>query len=157
DGRYSSSVARPTNIPRPTATTAVLVSTIVTTISGSVFSSVASSTITTDLPTGTAALNSDGSAKSSGMSSKTRNTIIGVVVGIGGAIILAGLAIVAFRIWGRKKKNDESDGLMEFGDHPRHEKTGGGPVPGGTNPFQSTLENYHNPARNGNVNASSNF
>ncbi|PBP24912.1 putative cell wall protein [Diplocarpon rosae] len=142
---------------RPTATTAVVVTTIVTTISGSVFSSVASSTITTELPAGTAALNSDGSEKSSGMSTKTRNTIIGVVVGIGGAIILGGLAIVAFRIWGRKRKNDESDGLMEFGEHSRHEKTGSGSVPGGTNPFQSTLENYHNPARNGNVNASANF
>ena len=95
------------------------------------------------------------------MSSKTKTTIIGVVVGIGGAIILAGLAIVAWRIWGRKKNEDESDGLMGFrgGSSYGHEKTGsasatGGPAP---NPFQSTLENYHNPAKQTPVNASSNF
>jgi hypothetical protein len=92
------------------------------------------------------------------MSPKTRNTIIGVVVGIGGAILLVALGFVAFRIWGRRKNSDESDGLMNFGN-TGHEKTGSVSAAGttGSSPFQSTLESYHNPARNGNVNASSNF
>jgi hypothetical protein len=89
------------------------------------------------------------------MSSKTKATVIGVVVGIGGAIILGGLLIVAWRIWGRKKNDDDSDGLMGFrtgsGGHEK-DNSGNAVAP---NPFQSTLENYHNPARP--VNASSNF
>jgi hypothetical protein len=90
------------------------------------------------------------------MSTKTKNTVIGVVVGIGGAIVLAGLLIVAWRIWGRKKNEDESDGLMGFRTgNQGHEKTGSVSAAGTANPFQSTLENYHNPARNANV--SSNF
>jgi hypothetical protein len=92
------------------------------------------------------------------MSTKTRNTVIGVVVGVGGAIILAGLFIVAWRIWGRKKSEDESDGLMGFRTGSAgHEKDGsvGGVAAGPSNPFQTTLDQYHNP--NGRVNASSNF
>jgi len=89
------------------------------------------------------------------MSSKTKSTVIGVVVGVGGAIVLGGLLIVAWRIWGRGKKHDDSDELMSFGTGPvndGHEKGGSA---SGTTPFQSTLENYHNPAKQ--VNASSNF
>ena len=89
------------------------------------------------------------------MTTKTKNTVIGVVVGVGGAIILAGLFIVVWRIWGRSKKEDESDGLMGFrGGSSGHEKSGSVGAAGTANPFQSTLENYHNPAT---VNASSNF
>ncbi|XMA19776.1 hypothetical protein WAI453_012567 [Rhynchosporium graminicola] len=142
----------------PTPTTFVVVSTIVRTESGSTFMSLASATVTSDLPTSTAELNKDGKPTSdTGMSTKTRSTIIGVVVGIGGAIILAGLGFVAYRIWGRRKNADENDGLM-FGN-TGHEKTGSLSAAGATNasPFTSTLEDYHNPARNGNVNASSNF
>jgi hypothetical protein len=93
------------------------------------------------------------------MSSKTKNTVIGVVVGIGGAAILAGLFVVAWRIWGRKKENDDDDGLMGFRTGSAgqgHEKNNSVSAAGQPNPFQSTLENYHNPARQ-NVNASSNF
>lgn len=90
------------------------------------------------------------------MSAKTKSTVIGVVVGVGGAIVLAGLFVVAWRIWGRKKNEDESDGLMGFrSGSAGHEKPNSGTGNGPANPFQSTLENYHNPARN--VNASSNF
>ncbi len=90
------------------------------------------------------------------MSTKTRNTVIGVVVGVGGAIILGALGLVAWRVWGRKKQNDEADGLMDYNmnlaqqEKPEH---GGSPPPQRT-PFQSTLENYHQPTH---VNASSNF
>lgn len=102
------------------------------------------------------------------MSAKTRNTVIGVVVGIGGFIILGALGLVAWRIWGRKKQAEEADGLMDFNDTPSTAyHSGYGPVeksePGSAGrdsgpratPFQSTLENYHQPTAP--VNASSNF
>lgn len=79
-----------------------------------------------------------------------------MVVGIGGAILLAGLAVVAWRIWGRKKNADEGDDLMDYSrPDTGAEKTVGSSGGASTNPFQSTLENYHNPAKQ--VNASSNF
>jgi len=92
------------------------------------------------------------------MTTKTKNTVIGVVVGVGGAIIFAGIFIVAWRIWGRSKKSDDSDGLMGFrvGTGSGHEKNVSlGGAGGADNPFQRTLESYHNP--NNTVNASSNF
>lgn len=90
------------------------------------------------------------------MSSKTKSTIIGVVVGVGGFIVLAGLGLVAYRIWGRKKVDEDNDGLMSYQiGSIGPEKTGSSGGGAANNPFQSTLETYHNPARN--VNASSNF
>jgi hypothetical protein len=93
------------------------------------------------------------------MSPQTKKTVIGVVVGIGGAIILASLGLVAWRIWGRKKDADDDDGLMGYrggspGYNAGHEKTGSGSATGPVNPFQTNLEQYHNPKS---VNASSNF
>lgn len=104
--------------------------------------------------TETAGLNAD-STKPTGMTVKTRNTIIGVVVGVGGAAILGALGLVAFRIWGRKRQNEEADGLMAYNADltAAAEKSPRGSSSGGArNPFQSTLENYHQP-----VNASANF
>ncbi|KAF3073056.1 hypothetical protein CFAM422_004584 [Trichoderma lentiforme] len=108
---------------------------------------------TTTRTTETAALNAENS-KATGMSVQTRNTIIGVVVGVGGAIILGTLILVAFRVWGRKKHAEEADGLMAYNaDIVAAEKSPRGSSSGGQrNPFQSTLENYHQP-----VNASANF
>lgn len=108
---------------------------------------------TTTKTTETAALNAD-TSKPTGMSVKTRNTIIGVVVGVGGAAILGALLLVAFRVWGRKKHAEEADGLMAYNaDIVAAEKSPRGSSSGGQrNPFQSTLENYHQP-----VNASANF
>lgn len=82
-----------------------------------------------------------------------------MVVGVGGAIVLGALGLVGWRIWGRKKHNEEQDGLMDYnmgtGGVEKHESTG--PINGSNQqqtPFQSTLEDYHQP---GHVNASSNF
>jgi cytoskeletal protein RodZ len=96
---------------------------------------------------------------SGGMSTGTRNIVIGVVVGVGGAIVLGALAFVAFRVWGRKRGADENDGLMNYntGYAPMDKPEGGssgGVAPAARNPFQSTLESYHQPTQ---VNASSNF
>jgi hypothetical protein len=92
------------------------------------------------------------------MSPQTRNTVIGVVVGVGGAIVLAALAVLAWRIWGRKKPAD-NDGLAGYGGgYGGVEKSEAGSSAGGTmsnrTPFQSTLESYHAPTQ---VNPSSNF
>ena len=99
----------------------------------------------------------DGDGSTSGMSTKTRNTVIGVVVGIGGAIVIGALAVVAWRVWGRKKQHEENDGLMAYDmssagvEKSERGSSAGGPA---STPFQSTLDNYHQP---GHVNASSNF
>ena len=82
------------------------------------------------------------------MSPQTRNVVIGVVVGVGGAIILGGLGFVAWRIWGRKK-TVESDNLMDYPSGTAEKPDTGNSV--GPSPFQSTLESYHvpvNQARN---------
>lgn len=91
------------------------------------------------------------------MSSQTRNTVIGVVVGVGGAIVLGALGFVAWRIWGKKKQAEENDGLMEYNNQYGNEakvEVGSAQGSTGRTPFQSTLESYHAPSQ---VNASSNF
>ncbi len=98
-------------------------------------------------------VNNGNSGQASGMSTQTRNTVIGVVVGVGGAIILGGLALVAWRIWGRKKHQDENDGLMDYGSTAEKPEPVGGSM-GGRTPFQSTLESYHAPTQ---VNTAANF
>jgi len=112
--------------------------------------------------TTTPGLNDGGeSDRESGMSATTRNTIIGVSVGVGGAIILGALAVVFWRLRGRKKQAEEADGLMAYdntyGQTDKSERSSS-PTTTATsqqrNPFQSTLENYHQPTP---VNPSSNF
>ncbi|KAG9233727.1 hypothetical protein BJ875DRAFT_35224 [Amylocarpus encephaloides] len=149
-----------------TITPTVDIVTQVLTVSGSTFTSLSSSTDTAGYNSATSAAAAASSSAASlaqndskddgGMSDKTRNTIIGVVVGVGGAAIFAGLFLVAWRIWGRKKKTDENDGLMGFGGASETKPALGSGSTATATPFQSTLETYHNPAR-GNVNASSNF
>lgn len=75
-----------------------------------------------------------------------------MVVGVGGAIILGGLALVAWRIWGRKKHHEENVGLMDYGSAAEKPDTGGSMA--GRTPFQSTLESYHAPTQ---VNTAANF
>ena len=88
-----------------------------------------------------------------GLSSGQKKTIIGVVVGIGGAILLGGLAVVAWRIWGNKKntRTDDYDPMDPLPPSDR-EKTSAG---GSSDPFRSNLDQHHNTA--GPVNAASNF
>lgn len=142
-----------TTTAEPVTSTSVIV---VTATDGSVSSSTAVS-VSTPTPGLNEADNSNGS---SGMSTQTRNTIIGVVVGVGGAIVLAVAGLFAWRIWGRKKANEENDGLMSYNNGAEGKSEVGGlnagstATGGGRSPFQSTLESYHAPS---NVNASSNF
>ena len=139
-------------------------STIVTVSGSSTFSHVLTTSalvpVSTSTSTSTAApglAGNDSSSNSSGLSPSTKHTIIGVVVGIGGAIIIGGVAIVAWRIWGRKRNVGDDDNDL-VGSHPGssgHEKTSS--VNGNT-PFKSTLDQYHSPHNlPGPVNTASNF
>jgi len=109
------------------------------------------------VPTGSESKVDNGSETTNkGMTSQTKKTVVGVVVGIVGAIVLGALFFVAWRIWGRKKSEDEGDDLMgDYHGRSAHEKISdvGTAAP---SPFQTTLDQYHNP--NGrNANVSSNF
>lgn len=98
---------------------------------------------------------SDSSGPNSpGLEPSQKRTIIGVVVGIGGAILLGGLAVVAWRIWGRRKISaDENHELMD--SQPGSSSLEKRSSVSGNSPFRSTLDQYHNPA--GPVNTASNF
>lgn len=103
-------------------------------------------------------LSDEDSGSSEGMSKETRNVVIGVVVGVGGAIIIGVLAFVLLRIRNRKRAAEAPDSYatmqpMDKPDSP-HAPSGGHMGTGPRNPFQSTLETYHAPTH---VNASSNF
>ncbi|EEY15575.1 predicted protein [Verticillium alfalfae VaMs.102] len=107
--------------------------------------------------------NDNNGGSGGGMPTKTRNIVIGVVVGVGGAIILGALAFVGFRIHNRKKRQEENDGLMDyntagtsaFNSEPKSDAMSGTTANNNNrSPFQTNLESYHQPTQ---VNASSNF
>lgn len=87
------------------------------------------------------------------MSTEQRNTIIGVVCGIGGAIVLGVVGIVAWRVWGRKKSQETDEGAFGSSYTPAEKPEQPGSQSSRT-PFQSTLESYHAPTQ---VNTASNF
>jgi hypothetical protein len=72
-----------------------------------------------------------------------------VVGGIGGAILLGGIAIAVWRVYGKKKRNGDEDDLYD--PNANHEKTS---TSTDNSPFKNTLDQYHNP---GPVNTASNF
>jgi hypothetical protein len=157
------SVSSTTQMMSSSTTTRRVVTTVFSTITsgrdvGRVSTIVSTSTaIETPLvpvnPTGSAQGNS---SSGEGIKTSTRNTIIGVVVGVGGALLIGGLAIFAWRLKKRRGTNPvDEDDLM------RRE---GSPLAGGRemrtaspeeSPFKATLDQYHKPP--GTVNASSNF
>jgi len=97
---------------------------------------------------------SGGDSGSPGLSTSARNTIIGVVVGVGGTILLLGIAAVIWRVWDRKKdaRDNDEDDLMSAGTAVGTANREKVPITGSGTPFQSTLDQYHKP-----VNAASNF
>ncbi|CAK7271519.1 hypothetical protein SEPCBS119000_004648 [Sporothrix epigloea] len=145
------------------ATKPVSTSTFLTTVTKSDGSTTAVETVATTTPT-SALSSSQGDHKTSGMSTQTRNIIIGVVVGVGGAVIIAVLGLVALRIRRQKQAARDGNGLNDYdpnyGNVPvgALEKTDGGPAAAGgapgRSPFQSTLESYHTSQP---VNTASNF
>ncbi len=91
------------------------------------------------------------------MSSKTAALVGGIAGGIGGAIVLAALAVVAWRIWGRRRADHDEgvDSMLMTSDYRLHPEKDTPSTAGSNNRFQTNLESYHNPV--GNLNASSNF
>ncbi|RYP46893.1 hypothetical protein DL768_006990 [Monosporascus sp. mg162] len=94
----------------------------------------------------------------SGMTPETKNTIIGVTVGIGGAIILGVGALMYWRLRNKQRNSEESEDLVSYGDGfggpgtaEKPDTTGSA---SGRSPFQSTLESYHAPSQ---ANTASNF
>ena len=108
----------------------------------------------TAIPTATQApvnINSDPDT-SGGMSQQTKNTVIGVVCGVGGAILLAVLGFGWFKWNSRRKQRamaddgDELVGMNAMGGVGNNEKFGA-TSPGSSDPFKSNLESYHQPGR----------
>lgn len=109
----------------------------------------------------------DGSA-SSGLSASSKRVIGGVVGGIAGALLLAGIALVAWRVRRRRRVGD--DGFDDLNSNnvnasasdafPREKHTSGAAAGNANNlsPFRDTLDQYHGPnAGRSNVNAAANF
>lgn len=93
------------------------------------------------------------------MSQETKSTIIGVCVGVGGAIILAAAGVLFWRLRSKRRSQEENEELVSYGDGfagpGSAEKTEpSGASAAGRSPFQSTLESYHAPSQ---ANAASNF
>ena len=114
--------------------------------------SVSSQVVAADSASATSApgLNgSNGGGGSSGLSSTSKKIIGGVIGGVGSAILLGGLVVVAWRIWGRRRKlNVDGDDLMD--SHPG--SSGREKTSSVSDPFRSHLDQTHAP-----VNTASNF
>lgn len=89
-----------------------------------------------------------------GLEPAQKRLIIGVVIGVGGVILMGGLAIVAWRIWG-KRKEPADDGHELIDSLPGSSSQEKSSSLTGNSPFRSTLDQYHKPA--GPVNTASNF
>lgn len=95
----------------------------------------------------------DGSGSGSSLSDSSKKIIGGVVGGVGGAILIGGLAIVAWRLWGKKKRQQlPQDDYMPDSQNDSIHKEQGSSAPGAA---MSALGDYRNP--NGGVNTASNF
>ncbi|KAG5295284.1 cell wall protein [Histoplasma ohiense] len=145
-----------TNSPQPTQSSVVIITNTIT-ISGSTFEQTSASTITPgQSPAPGLSNDNDGGRASSGLSDSSKRIIIGVVVGVGGAILVGGLAFVAWRL--RRKRNSrgvgDDDDLMNAGTAVGSSSHETSTVGMGPSPFTSTLDQYHHP---GGVNPSSNF
>lgn len=133
------------------------VTTVITLVSGSqTLLSTDIGTRTTVRTTGTAVSTElpstqKGDGGSSGLSDTNKKVIGGVVGGVGGAILLGAIAVVFWRMRSRKSRvTDDDADLMAGTGAALGDKTHNGP-----SPFQSNLEQYHNPG--GRPNAAANF
>lgn len=100
---------------------------------------------------------SEKDSSDSGLSESNKKVVIGVVVGVGGALVIGIIGIVIWRMRSKKGSGNDTD---EAADLMSGTAVGTGnrekapsPAAGGT-PFRSTLDQYHNP---GPVNAAANF
>jgi hypothetical protein len=89
----------------------------------------------------------------SGLSDSNKKVIGGVVGGVGGALLLGGIALVFWRMKKRQSKVTADDDDLNLntgaalGDKPQNGT--------GASPFQSNLDQYHNPGAR--PNAAANF
>jgi hypothetical protein len=95
--------------------------------------------------------NGDSNSGGGGLSTSQKNIVIGVVVGVGGAIILGGLAIFLWRL--RAKRNEKLVDEADLISQPPMAVPPGANA--NSNMFQNNLDQYHKPP--GQVNMSSNF
>lgn len=84
------------------------------------------------------------------MSVGSKKIIGGVVGGIGGAILLGGIALVCWRIWGRKRTTGDDDDYGSAGSLNREK----GPSGQLTADTEDPLQRYQTPGR---PNAAANF
>ena len=123
---------------------------------GQVYSTVVTENAVLSSTTGyaTATINpslANGGGDGSNLSDHAKKVIGGVVGGIGGAILIGGLAFVAWRLWGKKKAAQEEPDEVWGGSRPDSIETAkrSSGMPDYTN------QGYHNPG--GAINTSSNF
>jgi len=106
----------------------------------------------------TLAKGGSGGGSSSSMAPQTKAIIGGVVGGIGGAILIGGLAIVAWRLWG-KKKREQAAAVDDFGmgtaGSPRDSLGREKQTSASSHAPTLSTSSYRNP--NGAVNTASNF
>lgn len=123
------------------------------TSNGHVYSSVVTEDNVVSRTTGvlTATINpslADGGGNGSNLTTQTKSIIGGVVGGIGGAILIGGLAFVAWRLWGKKRREEDVDDFNS-NDSITQEKSHRG------SGMTLDSEGYSNPG--GRVNTASNF
>ncbi|ORY67404.1 uncharacterized protein BCR38DRAFT_483021 [Pseudomassariella vexata] len=140
----------------PSVSTTILV--VTTTNAAGQPTQITSTSATTITPSASLNNGQTGSS-SSGMSDETRNTIIGVCVGVGGAIVLAVVGLLFWRLRARKRSQEDNEDLVNYGAGTSQfnnapEKSENNGSANGRTPFQSTLESYHAPTQ---TNAASNF
>ncbi|KAK7946658.1 uncharacterized protein PG986_010979 [Apiospora aurea] len=139
-----------TETPKPTTTAKPYTSifTYTTTLSDGRTSAVETQSVVT--PTLSEGQTNSGD---NGMAPQTRNTIIGVCVGVGGAIVLAAAGVLVWRLRARRRDQDDGEDLVNYGagtsqfNNAGPEKNEPGSM-SGRSPFQSTLESYHAPSSN---------
>lgn len=95
-------------------------------------------------------MGSDLSGVSSGLTGESKKIIGGVVGGVGGIILLGGIALVCLRIWGRKRTPGEDDDYGSAGSLNREK----GPSGQLTADTEDPLQRYQTPGR---PNAAANF
>lgn len=139
-----------TETPKPTTTAKpfTTIFTYTTTLSDGRTSAVETQSVVTPIL-------SEGQTNSgdNGMTPQTRNTIIGVCVGVGGAIVLAAVGVLVWRLRARRRDADDGEDLVNYGagtsqfNNAGPEKNEPASM-SGRSPFQSTLESYHAPSSN---------
>ncbi|KAH9888618.1 hypothetical protein F4778DRAFT_754711 [Xylariomycetidae sp. FL2044] len=147
DGKTTSKTPTPT-----TSVTTIFTTSTMENGQATVISSTSSAVITPGLSTGGT------NSGNSGLKPETRNIVIGVCVGVGGAIVLGAVGVLFWRLRNKRRNQEENEELVSygngFGGPGTAEKSDVGGSTSGRTPFQSTLESYHAPTQ---TNAASNF